>query len=378
MIGRRPVLALGALSAAGLAGCAPRVAAPAPTEPDADRGADAMLAEVLDETGAPALAGAVVTPDGFAWRGVGGVRRAGSDDAATLDDKWHLGSNTKAMTAALYARLVQDGRARWDATVPELFPDLEIDPAWRETTIEDLMRHRAGLLDAAAMGLFFFFAARADTRPLPEQRTDVARAAVGGPPTGEPGAFVYGNANYILIGAAIERITGQSWEEAITAELFAPLGITSAGFGAPTGAQPWGHSSSATQAPTPVAPDAVLADNPPVLGPAGTVHMALDDYARFVRLFLTGGGDLLTTASMAALTTPPAGHDYALGWLALNQAWARGPVLAHEGSNTVWHAFVAVAPAREMAIITLSNDHGRGGPACTGLAQRLIGAYAPA
>src|SRR5690606_16492845 len=155
-----------------------------------DMGADAMLAEVLAQTGAPALAGAVVTPDGFAWRGVGGVRRAGSDDAATLDDKWHLGSHAKAMTATLYARLVEQGRARWGATVPELFPDLEVDAAWRETTIEDLMRHRSGLIDQAALGTFFFFAARADTRPLPVQRTDVARRALEGPPTGAPGEFV--------------------------------------------------------------------------------------------------------------------------------------------------------------------------------------------
>ena len=38
----------------------------------------------------------------------------------TVEDKWHLGSNTKAMTAALFGRLVDQGRARWGARVVDL------------------------------------------------------------------------------------------------------------------------------------------------------------------------------------------------------------------------------------------------------------------
>src|SRR5690606_35556037 len=189
-------------------------------------GGDAALAEVMAaEAPPPALAGAVVTADGFDWRGVAGVRRAGDEAPATRDDLWHLGSNTKAMTSALYARLVEQGRARWGARVPELFPDLSIDPAWATITIEQLMAHRSGLVDARALGLSWLIRARTDERSLPAQRTALAEAVLAAPPTGETGTFSYSNGGYTLIWAAIERITGQSWEEAINAELFAPTRI---------------------------------------------------------------------------------------------------------------------------------------------------------
>ena len=64
---------------------------------------DAVLDGVFAETRPVALAAGVVTREGLAWSAVRGVRRFGGDDPATLDDRWHLGSNTKAMTAALYA-----------------------------------------------------------------------------------------------------------------------------------------------------------------------------------------------------------------------------------------------------------------------------------
>src|SRR5690606_13360055 len=155
MFDRRAVV--GAIAAGPLLGLAARAVA------GARDGGDAALAEVMAaEAPPPALAGAVVTDDGFDWRGVAGVRRAGDEAPATLDDLWHLGSNTKAMTSALYARLVEQGRARWGATVPELFPDLTIDPSWTTITVEQLMAHRSGLVDARALGLSWLIRARTD------------------------------------------------------------------------------------------------------------------------------------------------------------------------------------------------------------------------
>lgn len=332
---------------------------------------DQTLATAFEASGAPALAAAVYGEDGLIWTGAAGVRRFGGADAVTENDLWHLGSNTKAMTAMLYGKLVEDGLARWGATLPELFPDLAVDPAWARTTIEDLMMHRAGLLDEAVLDLPTRTAGFTDPRPADEQRHDLARRALAGPPTGEPGAFAYGNLNYILAGAAIERITGTTWEEAMQARLFQPLGMTSAGFGPPTGEQPLGHMNLG--GPVPVEPGQPGSDNPPFLGPAGTAHMTLEDYGRFLVLFLTDGGGFVTPETIARLTTPPEDAEYALGWaVAANSPLTGGPMLAHEGSNTMWHVTTIVAPARGLAAVAASNDHGRGGPATRGLAARLI------
>lgn len=357
--------AMGGVSRAALAGDA--------------AGYEGALEAAFAETRPVALAGGVVTREGLVWSGVRGVRRLGGDDPATLDDRWHLGSNTKAMTAALYGRLVEQGRADWDAPLGELFAGVLIDPAWEGTRIGDFMGHRAGVKDADAMGMIFFMTARGDPRPLPEQRMAMVERVLGAPPTGTRGGFEYANANYMLVGAAIERITGRPWEAVMQAELFAPLGLNSAGFGAPSantagGANVWGHGGEgATRvAVNPAEPGA---DNPMALGPAGTAHMSLADYAAWLRLFLTDGGGWLRPETMARLTTPRQGEDppYALGWIAPSQVpWAGGPVLTHDGSNTLWYATAVVAPARGTAFIALSNQ-GAGQTATGALVRRLVG-----
>jgi len=367
---RRRLLALGA--GAALAGGAARAAEdPAP----------AGLTAILTETGVPALAGAVVTPDGLPFLEAAGGRRLGAPDRVTTNDLWHLGSNTKAMTAALYGRLVDAGLAQWGATLPALFPDLTLDPAWSTTTIEQLMSHTAGASDRGAVDTPWLIAAHSATNPVNEQRTALAAKVLAAPPAGKPGQFQYANLNFILAGAAIERITRTSWEVAITDRLFRPLGMASAGFGAPKSDQPWGHRRSplGVGGLVPVDPSGI-ADNPRALGPAGTAHMTLTDYARFIRLFLTDGGGLLKPETIAHLTTPQPGAAYALGWgVAAGQAWARGPQLAHEGSNTMWHMLALVAPRRGVAVIAAANammPDGKSAPRL--LALQLRDRFAPA
>lgn len=336
------------------------------------------LQRIVDETGTPALAGAVVTREGLAFLEAAGVRRKGQDARVTVDDQWHLGSNTKAMTAVLYGRLVEQGRAKWGATLAELFPDLKVDPALAGASVETLMAHRAGLVDAGLIDVAWLVSSRADRRPLDVQRAAFAAKALTTRPGGTPGQFAYANANFILLGAAIERLTGKAWEAVIRAELFEPLGMASAGFGAPTGDQPWGHQNLGVML-RPLDP-AGIADNPAALGPAGTVHASLTDYAKFVRLFLNQGGGLLKPETIAHLTTPPTAGDqsYAGGWLTYAQrAWAKGQALAHEGSNTFWHAFAAVGPAAGLAVITTANaDAGGGARATQDLALQLIKRFA--
>ncbi len=232
----------------------------------------------------PALSAAVINPKGVLFIAASGVRRAGEADPVTVEDPWHIGSDTKAMTAALYARLVDQGRAKWGATLPELFPALasSMDRAWQQTTVEQLMSHRAGLDD---IGVPWLIARRADPRSLEAQRLDTARDKLSKPPAKPAGEFAYANVDYIIVGAAIEQITGTSWEKAIAAEVFKPLGMDEAGFGPPKGAAPQGHRANPLGGIAPVG-TGPSADNPAALGPAGTVHLPLEDWAKFVTVFL--------------------------------------------------------------------------------------------
>ena len=143
----------------------------------------------------------------------------------------------------------------------------------------------------------------------------------------------------------------------IRERLFEPLGMKSAGFGAPgekkSESEPWGHSADGTAiSPGP------RADNPPAVGPAGTVHCNITDWAKFVSLHLAGekgGSKLLKAETFKKLHTPVG--KYAMGWGVDKRDWAgkSGRVLHHAGSNTMWFAVVWIAPDENFAILVMCN-----------------------
>ncbi len=105
-------------------------------------------------------------------------------------------------------------------------------------------------------------------------------------PLTKPGStYAYSNVGYVLAGLMAEHVSGQSWETLMNKRLFEPLGMTSAGFGSPGHPgkvdQPWGHRDSGGE----VRPTQV--DNAPVMGPAGTVHCSVPDWAKFASLHMS-------------------------------------------------------------------------------------------
>lgn len=175
-----------------------------------------------------------------------------------------------------------------------------------------------------------------------------------------------------------EEISDKPWEEMIRTTVFAPLQMTSAGFGG-TGTpgkinQPWPHVGQGR--PTPAnGPDE---DNPPVMGPAGTVHCSLADWAKFVTDQLRGlrgqPGTLLKAETYTQMHTPPFGGDYAAGWLVVQRPWAGGTAYTHAGSNTMNYAVVWMAPLRDFAVLVVTNQGGAGmDTAADDAAAALIG-----
>jgi CubicO group peptidase (beta-lactamase class C family) len=314
----------------------------------------ASLREFLDvqvaATRVPALAAAIVTPSGVAFMAASGLQVVGRPEPVEADDPWHIGSDTKAMTAALYARLVDQGKAKWGAALAELFPDLgeQMNPGWAAVRIEALLSHTAGLKD---VGATWVVARRLDRSSPVEQRTSTVRDTLSNPPQAPVGQYAYSNLGYILAGAAIERITGKPWEISIRDHVFGPLGMNGAGFGPPQGDAPMGHVRNLFGRL-----QAVNIDNPPALGPAGTVHLPLADWAKFVRVFIDPDQRFLSSSSLEHLTKPVV-PEYALGWAIMDVSDA-GRVLTHDGSNTAWLAEVVAVPERRIALLVVTNCGG--------------------
>jgi CubicO group peptidase (beta-lactamase class C family) len=94
-------------------------------------------------------------------------------------------------------------------------------------------------------------------------------------------------------------------------------------------------------------------DNPPALGPAGTAHMPLADWAKFARVFIDPEQRFLSTGSRQHLTLPVA-SQYALGWEIFDLPDV-GRVLTHDGSNTAWLTRMVAIPERRIAVLIAAN-----------------------
>lgn len=332
-------------------------AVPEPSAVEAQR-VNGSLAEIVEaiyiQTNVTALGAAIVHADGRIEIAVAGERTRGSGDYVQPGDLWHLGSNTKSMTALLYADLVQQGTLKWGATLPELFPSHadKIHQNWAKVTIEDLLTHTSGVADVDISWL-----RKAHTSKLSEQdqRAEAVVEFLSEPPVFPVGKFQYANLNYILAGAAIEQATGESWEDLMRAgSPGALMGQSGWGYGPPQGSQPQGHYFKGLAA-TPAGQAWMGADNPKALGPAGTVHASLRSWGEYARAFLPGSG-IMPEATRKKLTDKSYG-DYALGW-AIYEDPKWGHMLQHAGSNTMWLAQIIVLPEKDVALLVTTNEAG--------------------
>ncbi|MEC8253357.1 MAG: serine hydrolase domain-containing protein [Planctomycetota bacterium] len=335
-----------------------------------------LLAPLRRAHDVPALGAAVLVDGELRALGVDGVRKRGAPERVTEEDLWHLGSCTKAMTATWLALLVAEGKLAWESELCALLPDLRegMHRSARSVQLVHLLRHRSGLPPGPPKKLWveLFSYDGADT----QARTEVARALLGVPLAAKPGArFLYSNAGYMVAGAVGERAAGASWQQQLRERLFEPLGMERAGFGPPgtkeAVTQPWGHVGRG-EATRPM-----FHDNPSSLGPAGTVHASLRDWAKFaaMHLGLVHGDALLTSAALSELHTPPDSGPYAHGWVVTERPWAEGPILTHSGSNTLWYCVAWLAPGARFAVLVTCN-HGDGAAACDAVAAACVRRYA--
>ncbi len=108
---------------------------------------DAILETIVGPGGCPGMAVVALRGDRIVAQGVAGFRKRGDSERITLDDRFHLGSCGKAITATLAAILIEEGRLDWVTTLPEIFGDVvkNMHPAWKDVTLRQVLAHRAGL-----------------------------------------------------------------------------------------------------------------------------------------------------------------------------------------------------------------------------------------
>jgi len=324
---------------------------------------DQTLADVRAKDQLPAAAVMIQIDGRTVASSAQGLRAIGFPEAVTLRDRWHLGSDTKAITATMIGRLVDKGLLRFDDRLQDLLPGLSetMDPAYRMVTLRQLLSHTGGLpplTDDADLPEFKRIIAT--SKSVQAQRQAIASVYLAKPLASPVGEFSYSNIGYIVAGAIAERRTGKSWEDLVRQEIFKPLGIRESGFGLPGHAKkvdaPWGHRESDGKLVA-LSPNDPEGQDPPALGPAGTIHMTLADWMRFAQDQLDGvhgRGRLVSAKTYRILHTPVSEH-YALGWGVKLDGQGLPLLLTHSGSNGHWLADIRIMPKHDMIILFVSN-----------------------
>ena len=337
------------------------------------------LEPYLKEFGLPALSAAVFKKGEIIVAGAVGTRRAGENIPVTINDKFHLGSDSKAFTALLAGMYVQAGKLRWDSTLGEVFPELKhtMDPEFAKITVQELLSHSSGLADTDLLDLVnrsyqqdgnmdevrYWMLKETAPKPLDHARDS---------------KFSYSNLGYTLAGAILERLSGKTWEELVEEKIFEPMGLTTAGFGPQASLgkvdATLGHFLIDGK------PKAMLAgpngDNPLIIGPAGTIHMSVLDFAKWVA-WQAGEGKrppaLVSPEILKKIHTPvidtgvredappgtPKTGKYALGWGQVLESWATEPCLTHTGSNNANLALATIWPEKDFGFVIMTNIGGK-------------------
>lgn len=325
----------------------------------------------------PSMSVVVVVDGKVAGAGAAGVRKKGDDTPVTIYDKYHIGSCTKAFTATLAAKLVEEGKIEWETTIGEELRSLKPSPGFEGATLKQLVSNTGGFPKDVPPKIWKDDAWGATGDPE-EQREQFAKAMLALKPRYEPGSQnEYSNTGFSMAGVMMERKTRTSWEDMIRREIFVPLQMKSAGFYGPAKEerkpdQPWGHSRNGE----PIPPGRG-ADNPPAIAPAGAIHCSMPDLMKWVMMHMNSetGPVIQKKETFDLLHTPVIG-DYALGWIVTERGWAQGKALTHVGSNTMYTTVIWIAPERKFAIVASTNiGSDVAFQPCDAFVAKMIGKY---
>lgn len=326
----------------------------------------AILTAARAGTQVPAMAILVMRNGEIAGQALQGLRRQDAAEPVRTGDVWHIGSDGKAFTATLIAKLVEQRTLSWDAPLSTLLPDLaaQMRPEYRSVTLLQLLSHRSGL-EHDSSDWKLFEALYTDPRSLPEQRMAYIARALREPPAVRPGTRpYYSNSGFIIAAAIAERATGSSYEDLVRHYVFDPLGMKSAQFGITHGDETLGHRdgkpvlASSNGRPQFAPPDGQQG-NPLFYAPAGNMYLTMDDWAAFCLDQMKGAngqGKLLKTETYRLIQTPQGKPGMALGWAFQDSMQGHvGPVLQHTGSDGTWFAYAALFPQTESGVLIVAN-----------------------
>lgn len=329
---------------------------------DLDRFIEAELAA----SAAPGIAYSQVDNNVVTARGFG-KKKQGEGEPVTENTPFPIGSVTKSFTALAIMQLVEDGRLGLDDPISRHLTSFAGTPA-SNVTLRQLLNHTSGY--STVQGNSQHGNSDAATLTLSGYADELAAIV----PVHPPGTvWEYSNANYQLLGAVIEQVSGQNYADYVRANIFEPLGMDDSAvlIGAPspdvvTGHSPWFGGVRAIE----------NSEGYAIHAPAGGIVASAQDMGEYLEMWLDQGDGIVTAKTKALMTSPSSATSplYGLGW-SLDPE--RGTVY-HTGLVPGGETLVSFSHEQERGIAVMVNANGGLGFADTwyligGVGARALG-----
>ena len=334
-------LSLLTLTAAG-------ASAQAPSAAELTKTIDALAAEQLAKPGGVGLSiavaqrGKILLAKGY---GLADAELAAPADAQTM---FRIASITKEFTASIVMRLVERKQLALDDELGKYLPDFPLQG--HTVTLRQMLQHTSGIHSYTEISEDWM-----KVWPLELSHDELIAFVKDAPFDFEPGSdWHYSNTNYYLLGMVIEKVTGQSYAEALQAELCEPLGLTRTRYDSNRDLiknRAQGYQLDGEQ----LVNDQMFGMSQP--GGAGGILSTAGDLVRF-SMALTSGQVVKpeTFAQMRQSAVLPSGHDSRYGLGLRTDELAGQPRMWHAGGIFGFTSISFWLPDADLHVAVLSNS----------------------
>ncbi|MCW9528851.1 serine hydrolase domain-containing protein [Klebsiella grimontii] len=314
-----------------------------------DEGLATLIKRRMQEAKAPALA-VSVNVAGQRQRFIYGLSDVDSKTENSVHTVYELGSMSKAFTGLAIQSLIQAGKLSLNDDIATYLPELRLRYQGQPVKLDiaDFLYHTSGLPFATLARLETPMPAMSVAEQLQDEELLFAPKS----------QFYYASANYDVLGAVIEKITGKTYADAIATLITAPLGMSSTVAVVGNEDIPAKASGYKLSFGEPVVQHAAIARNHV---PAAYIHSTLQDMEIWIDALL----------NVKAVSSPlrqamdngwhgnndvPLASDnrilYGSGWF-IDQN--QGPYISHGGQNPSFSSCIALQPEQQIGIVALAN-----------------------
>ena len=337
---------------------------------------DSIVNDALDVFNVPGVAigivvdGKVVLSKGY------GYRNLDQNLPTTENTLFAIGSCTKAFTTFMLGQLVNEGKITWDDPVISHIPEFRLMDQYStyHITIRDLVAHRSGM---ARHDLLWF---------NPEfNRSDVIKSLQYLEPACKlREKFQYNNLMYTVAGILIEKVTGQTWEEALSSRILIPLTMLNSNDSVKESQKSEDFSMPYAEVAGEI--KAIPFRSIQSVAPAGAINSSVSDMVKWIQLQLSNGTLLdkhfiyketlqeMHTIQMPMVASAPDEEVYHFGY---GLGWCTGIYrghyyLHHGGGIDGFISQVSLLPQEKIGVVVLSNSSSDGTFAVSCIANTII------